>query len=61
MATVSVQIDIEDWFESWSGDGLAADIRSHLAEEVLKKLKRDPRYKEFVDKQVKKTILELEK
>ena len=60
MAKVKVEVDIEDWFDSWSGEGLADTIRKHLAGEVIKQLKRDQSYKKFIDKQVMKTLSELE-
>ena len=57
MADIEVKVKLEDFFDGWeSGSDLITTIKSMMAEEVLKKLKRDPRWKELVDRQVKRTI-----
>lgn len=60
MATVKVEVNIEDWLEVWSDDSITEEIKSHMIIEVMKKLKQHPDYKSLIEKKVKATIEEME-
>jgi len=57
MADIEVKVSLNDFFDSWeSREDLIVTIKHMMAEEVLKKLKRDPRWKELVGQRVKRII-----
>ncbi len=53
---VNVELDFDDFFESFNEESIVTELRATLAEEVHKKVKRHPMYKMFIEKQTEAAI-----
>lgn len=50
---LNVSVDLEDFFDTWDNNSLKDLIISEIKNDILKGVKRDPRYKAFIaNKQV---------
>jgi hypothetical protein len=57
---VDVSVDLDDLFEYFNGDELAKVISGELKIEIMKIVKRDPRYKAFINKKATETLNSLD-
>ena len=47
---IKIEVNVEELFEDLCGESFNELIREHFQREVIKKLKRDKRYKDFIEK-----------
>lgn len=57
MAKVKVEFDLSDILESITGDDIKEAIGDSIKDAVIAKVKRDPEYKQFVDKKTREMLL----
>lgn len=57
---IKVEVDLEDFYEGFTHETLTAELLEVLKAEVLKLVKRDPRWKSFIKKQADDTLNRLE-
>jgi hypothetical protein len=57
---IDVSVDLDDFFESFNGDNIVAMINDELKEQILKVVKRDPRYKTYINKKAAEMLNSLE-
>lgn len=53
---INVVVDLEDFMDHFGGEKLTDLIADEVKAEVLKVVKRDPRYKAYVNKKASDTI-----
>ena len=53
---IDVSVDMKDFFEELDGEKLETVIAFHVKEEIMKIVKKDPRYKAFVNKKAEDTL-----
>lgn len=56
---VNVELDFDDFFESFNEENIVGELRAVLAEEINKKVKRHPQYKVFIEKQAEAAIAKM--
>ena len=57
---VEVKLNLDDFYAAFDGDGLIKDMRECLLEDVMRRVRKDPRYKEQVELEFQKAIANLE-
>lgn len=57
---VNVTVDLEDFFNDFNESTISQVVAEQVKDEIMKTVKRDPRYKEFVNKKAKDMLNNLE-
>jgi len=57
---INITVYLDDFYESFDGMALEATIIDYMRDEILKVVKRDPRYKAHINEQAAKLLKHIE-
>ena len=57
---LNVEVDLEDFMDTFGGENLETMISDHVKAEVMKLVKKDPKYKAYINKKASDVLNSLE-
>lgn len=56
MMKINVEVDLEDFFQNFNGEKMGEVVADEVKHEIMKIVKRDPKYKSFVNKKARDVL-----